>query len=85
MTDVPDLTPVGDWIRKRYPPKESTHWLGNPEVPDDPGCAAVHIPCTYDSGWREGLWSFAAHLDGIGQHDAAELARESAEHPGTKL
>ena len=46
-------TPVGDWIRKRYPPNPgATHYLGND---GDPGCCAgPHPACTYDAGFREG-------------------------------
>jgi hypothetical protein len=76
-------SPVGDWITRRYPPKDSTHYFG--AVPGDPGCAAVHIPCTYDSGWREGLRTLAADLRDLGEQKAAALADELAEHPGGKL
>lgn len=47
------LTPVGDWLRKRYPPNDgATHWIGND---GDPGCCAgPHPMCTYGAAFREG-------------------------------
>jgi hypothetical protein len=36
-------TPVGDWIRKRYPPYDgTTHWLGSED--GDPGCCGGSHP-----------------------------------------
>lgn len=78
------LTPVGDYLRKRYPPNDgATHWLGQG---DDPGCCAGgHAPCTYDSGWREGLRSLAAELADLGFPISAALANEKADAPGSAL
>lgn len=47
------VSPVGDWLRRRYPPNPgATHYLGKG---DDPGCCAgPHPMCTYDAGVREG-------------------------------
>jgi hypothetical protein len=87
------LTPVGDWLRRRYPPNDgATHSLG---AGDDPGCCAgPHPSCTYDSGWREALRSLAAELEkdssdrlftggdegtATGLRFAARLARTRAE------
>jgi hypothetical protein len=55
-------TPVGDWIRKRWPYNPgATHYLG---PGDDPGCCAGgHTRCTYEAGWREALVFLAAELD----------------------
>ena len=55
-------TPVGDWIRKRWPDNPgATHYLG---PGDDPGCCAGgHARCTYEAGWREALLSLAAAFD----------------------
>ena len=66
------LTPVGDYLAKRYPPNPgATHWMGHD---GDPGCCAgAHPSCLYDVAWREALRSFAADLD--------ELARDCKPHP----
>lgn len=47
------LTPVGDYLRKRYPPNDgATHYIGND---GDPGCCAgPHPPCLYAAAFREG-------------------------------
>jgi hypothetical protein len=47
-------TPVGDWIRKRYPPNDgSTHWLGGAD--GDPGCCGgPHALCSYNAAFGEG-------------------------------
>lgn len=54
-------TPVGDWLRRRYPPNDgATHYLG---AGDDPGCCAgPHPMCTYDAGFREGTRAEQARL-----------------------
>jgi hypothetical protein len=84
MTDQPmsSLTPVGDWLRSRYPPDTvATHWLGKG---DDPGCrAGGHSSCTYHSGWSEALRSFAAEMDDLGHTSLADLAREKADAPAS--
>lgn len=56
------LTPVGDYLARRYPPNPgATHWMGNG---DDPGCCAgAHPSCLYDVAWREALRSVAVDLD----------------------
>jgi hypothetical protein len=57
------LTPVGDWLRRRYPAADgTTHWEGSD---GDPGCCAgPHATCLYGAAFREGtkverdrLWS----------------------------
>ena len=57
-------TPVGDWLRRRYPPNPgATHYLGSG---GDPGCCAgPHPMCTYEAGRRETLAGFAGELDGF--------------------
>lgn len=84
------LTPVGDYLRKRYPPNDgATHWFGQG---DDPGCCAGgHAACTYDSGWREAMRSLAFDLGVLakvhghpltfaaGLVAAADIARARAE------
>lgn len=47
------LTPIGDWLRNRYPPNDgATHWLGRN---GDPGCCAGDHPmCLYEVAFREG-------------------------------
>jgi hypothetical protein len=48
------LTPVGDYLRRRYPPNDgATHYLGSDGHPGC--CAGPHPACTYDSGWREAM------------------------------
>jgi hypothetical protein len=55
-------TPVGDWLRRRYPPNAgATHYLG---AGGDPGCCAgPHPMCTYEAARRETLAEFASELD----------------------
>lgn len=64
-------TPVGDWLRKRYPPNPgATHYLG---TGDDPGCCAgPHPACTYDAGFREGA---AAEREAL----SASMAKAASE------
>jgi hypothetical protein len=88
-------TPVGDYLRRRYPPNPgATHWLGSQ---DDPGCCAgPHPLCTYQVAQREALLSLAADLEdcaattktlrgsayAIGAFSqAAEMARQRLEGP----
>jgi len=63
-------TPVGDWLRRRYPPNRgATHYLGSA---GDPGCCGgPHPMCTYEAGRREALTGLAAELDGF----AAEILK----------
>lgn len=83
-------TPVGDWLRRRYPPNDgATHYLGDG---DDPGCCAgAHPACLYAAAQREALLSLADELDteagecggdagqATGIRRAAFMARQRAE------
>lgn len=70
------LTPVGDYLAKRYPPNPgATHWMGSD---GDPGCCAgAHPSCLYDVAWREALRSFAADLDKIAEEMAGKTSAVS--------
>jgi hypothetical protein len=66
------LTPVGDYLAKRYPPGNHTHAMGDDAHPL--GCLAWHSTCLYAAAWREALRSFAADLDKV----AAEMAGKTS-------
>lgn len=78
------LTPVGDYLRGRYPRNDgTTHYLGGNE---DPGCSAgPHPLCTYNNGWREGLKEFAYELHLTGQADISLRAYEKAKTPEQRV
>jgi hypothetical protein len=72
-------TPVGDWIRRRYPPNDgATHYLGT--GPGDPGCCGGgHPACLYDAAFCEGALTERERIGLLTDKLAAGWAAQGSE------
>lgn len=79
MTDPSpqSLTPVGDYLRRRYPADDgTTHWTG---IGDDPGCCAgPHATCTYGAAFREGAATERGRIWSLPVTQRLELSPDNA-------
>jgi hypothetical protein len=60
VTAPESLTPVGDWLDRKYGHRISTHALGSEDAPA--GCAEWRAACAYGIGRAEALRQLAADL-----------------------
>jgi len=72
------LTPVGDYLRRRYPDLDgTTHWIGSD---GDPGCCAgPHATCLYRAAFSEGA---AAERDRLWSLPVTQRLELHGGHPG---